>query len=70
MFIAHLYGSPGKKDELKAVCDRLGAVIVEDPAESLGATYKGKMTGDFGSVGICSLVGVMNVTDNLCRKIA
>lgn len=38
--IAHLYGTPGKMDELKAVCDKHGAVIVEDAAESLGATYK------------------------------
>ena len=38
--IAHLYGTPGKMDELKSVCDRHGALIVEDAAESLGAKYK------------------------------
>ena len=38
--IAHLYGPPGKMDELKSVCDRHGALIVEDAAESLGAKYK------------------------------
>lgn len=38
--IAHLYGTPGKMDELKAICDRHGALIVEDAAESLGAKYK------------------------------
>ncbi|MBQ6066483.1 MAG: DegT/DnrJ/EryC1/StrS family aminotransferase [Clostridia bacterium] len=37
--IAHLYGTPGKMDELKAVCDKHGALIVEDAAESLGAKY-------------------------------
>ena len=38
--VAHLYGAPGKMDEIKAVCDRHGALIVEDAAESLGAKYK------------------------------
>ena len=37
--IAHLYGTPGKMEELKAICDRHGALIVEDAAESLGAKY-------------------------------
>ena len=43
--IAHLYGTPAKMDELKAVCDKHGAIIIEDAAESLGATYKGVQTG-------------------------
>lgn len=60
--VAHLYGTPGKIDELKAVCDKHGAVIVEDAAESLGATYKGKMTGDFGLVGACSFNGNKIIT--------
>ncbi len=60
--IAHLYGTPGKIDELKAVCDKHGAVIVEDAAESLGATYKGKQTGDFGEVGVCSFNGNKIIT--------
>jgi len=38
--IAHLYGTPGKMEKLKGVCDRHGALIVEDAAESLGAKYK------------------------------
>ena len=38
--IAHLYGTPGKMDELKTICDERGALIVEDAAESLGAKYK------------------------------
>ena len=37
--IAHLYGTPGKMEELKAICDRHNALIVEDAAESLGAKY-------------------------------
>lgn len=60
--IAHLYGTPGKIDELKAVCDRHGAIIIEDAAESLGATYKGKQTGDFGLVGACSFNGNKIIT--------
>lgn len=40
VIIAHLYGTPGKMDELKKICDANGAVIVEDAAESLGAKYK------------------------------
>ena len=38
--VAHLYGTPGKMDEIKAIADRHGALIVEDAAESLGAKYK------------------------------
>ena len=60
--VAHLYGTPGKIDEIKAVCDKHGAVIVEDAAESLGATYKGKQTGNFGKVGICSFNGNKIIT--------
>ena len=38
--LAHLYGTPGKMEEIKAICDAHGALIVEDAAESLGAKYK------------------------------
>lgn len=38
--IAHLYGTPGKMEEIKRICDAHGALIVEDAAESLGAKYK------------------------------
>lgn len=44
--MAHLYGTPGKIDELKAVCDKHGAIIIEDAAESLGAKYKSKFTSN------------------------
>ena len=37
--VAHLYGTPGKMEEIKAICDKHGALIVEDAAESLGAKY-------------------------------
>lgn len=52
--VAHLYGTPGKIDEIKAVADAHGALIVEDAAESFGATYKGIQTGMFGAASILS----------------
>lgn len=59
---AHLYGTPSKIDEIKAVADAHGAVIVEDAAESLGATYKGKQTGCFGDYGCISFNGNKIIT--------
>lgn len=60
--MAHLYGIPGKIDELQAVCDRHGAIIIEDAAESLGATYKGVQTGNFGSYNCISFNGNKIIT--------
>lgn len=60
--VAHLYGTPGKMAEIQAICDRHGAIIVEDAAESLGATYNGKATGRFGKVGVCSFNGNKIIT--------
>lgn len=60
--IAHLYGVPGKIDEIKSVCAKHGAVIVEDAAESLGATYKGVQTGNFGKVAAISFNGNKIIT--------
>ena len=51
---AHLYGTPGKADELRAIAEQHGALIVEDAAESFGASYKGVQTGCFGDVSILS----------------
>ena len=59
---AHLYGTPGKIDELRAVCDRHGALLVEDAAESLGATYKGRQTGTFGDFNAISFNGNKIIT--------
>ncbi len=59
---AHLYGTPGKIDEIRAVCDRHGAILIEDAAESLGATYKGKQTGTFGDVSAISFNGNKIIT--------
>lgn len=60
--MAHLYGTPGKIEELQAVCDRHGAIIIEDAAESLGATYKGVQTGNFGSYNCISFNGNKIIT--------
>lgn len=60
--MAHLYGTPAKMDELKAVCDKYGAIIVEDAAESLGATYKGIQTGVFGKYNCISFNGNKIIT--------
>lgn len=60
--VAHLYGTPGKIDEIKAICDKHGALIVEDAAESFGATYKGVQTGMFGEASILSGNGNKIVT--------
>ena len=60
--IAHLYGTPGKVAELREICNRHGALIVEDAAESLGATYKGKETGTFGDYNCISFNGNKIIT--------
>lgn len=64
--LAHLYGTPGKMDEIKAICDRHGALIVEDAAESLGAKYKlnGKWveTGSLGNYNAISFNGNKIIT--------
>lgn len=60
--VAHLYGTPAKIDELKQICEMHGAVMIEDAAESLGATYKGQQTGTFGTYGCISFNGNKIIT--------
>lgn len=67
--VAHLYGTPAKMDEIKRVCDKYGATLVEDAAESFGATYKGDctngiavQTGALGDVGCISCNGNKIIT--------
>ena len=60
--IAHLYGTPAKIDEIRAIADSHGALIVEDAAESFCATYKGVQTGCFGDVSILSMNGNKLIT--------
>ena len=60
--IAHLYGTPGKIDRIKAIAEKHKALIVEDAAESFCATYKGAQTGMFGDVGVVSWNGNKLIT--------
>ena len=60
--VAHLYGVPGKVDEIRAICERHGALIIEDAAESFGATYKGKQTGTFGAFNCINFNGNKIIT--------
>ncbi len=60
--VTHLYGTPGKIDEIKAICDEHHAILIEDAAESLGATYKGKQTGTFGEYNVISFNGNKIIT--------
>ena len=59
---AHLYGTPGKIDEIRAVARKHGALIVEDAAESFGASYKGRQTGGFGDFNAISFNGNKIIT--------
>ena len=60
--VAHLYGTPGKIDEIKRICKIHNAIIIEDAAESLGATYKGQQTGTFGDYNCISFNGNKIIT--------
>ena len=60
--VAHLYGTPGKIEELNKIIKEHNAVLVEDAAESLGATYKGRQTGTFGDYNILSFNGNKIIT--------
>jgi dTDP-4-amino-4,6-dideoxygalactose transaminase len=62
IIIVHLYGQPAKMDELMAIANYYEIPVIEDAAESLGATYKGKMTGTFGTIGIYSFNGNKIIT--------
>lgn len=58
----HLYGTPAKLDEIMAICKEHNVPLIEDAAESLGSTYKGKHTGTFGKYGIYSFNGNKIIT--------
>lgn len=60
--VVNLYGQSAKMDEIMQICDRYDVPIVEDAAESLGALYKGKMSGTFGKFGIFSFNGNKIIT--------
>ena len=72
--IAHLYGTPGKVCEIREIADAHGAMIIEDAAESFGATYRGIQTGNFGDIGVLSFNGNKIITGSaggilLCESV-
>lgn len=60
--VVNLYGVPAKLDEISAICEAHGAVLIEDAAESLGASYKGINTGRFGKMAALSFNGNKIIT--------
>lgn len=62
VIVANLYGTPAKFDEICAICRKHNAIIIEDAAESLGATYRGKQTGSFGTYNAISFNGNKIIT--------
>ena len=60
--LVHLYGTPAKIDEIREICQKHDAIIIEDAAESLGATYKGAQTGTFGKYNAISFNGNKIIT--------
>ena len=60
--VVNLYGQSADLDKIKEICDRYNVGIIEDAAESLGATYKGKQSGTIGEFGIYSFNGNKIIT--------
>lgn len=60
--VVHLYGTPAKMNEITKICKEHNVPLLEDAAESLGATYKGKQTGTFGEYGAISFNGNKIIT--------
>ncbi len=60
--LVHLYGTPGKVAEIRRICRLHGATLIEDAAESLGATYRGEQTGSLGDYNIISFNGNKIIT--------
>ena len=60
--LAHLYGTPAKMDEIKEICSRYGAVLIEDAAEALSASYKGQMCATLGDYNVLSFNGNKIIT--------
>ena len=60
--MAHLYGTPGKIRDIKKVCEKHDALLIEDAAESFGATFEGQQTGSFGDYAAISFNGNKIIT--------
>ncbi|MBO5797280.1 MAG: aminotransferase class I/II-fold pyridoxal phosphate-dependent enzyme [Clostridia bacterium] len=73
VMLVHLYGTPAKMEEILAICQAHNAVLIEDAAEALGATYNGQKCGTFGQYGILSFNGNKIITTSgggmlLCKE--
>jgi pyridoxal phosphate-dependent aminotransferase EpsN len=62
VIVVHLYGQSAKMDEIVALCNHYQVPLIEDAAESLGSTYKGRASGSFGRFGIYSFNGNKIIT--------
>ena len=62
VIVANLYGTPARLDEIVKLCNRYGVILIEDAAESLSATYKGRQTGTFGKYNCISFNGNKIIT--------
>jgi dTDP-4-amino-4,6-dideoxygalactose transaminase len=62
VIVVHLYGTPAKLTEIMDICREYDVPLIEDAAESLSSTYKGKQTGTFGKIGIYSFNGNKIIT--------
>ena len=60
--LANLYGTPSRFDDICAICEKRGVTLIEDAAESLGASYKGRQTGTFGKFNAISFNGNKIIT--------
>ena len=70
--VVHLYGNPAKMDEIEGLCRQYGTVLIEDAAEALGSSYKGRACGTFGDYSALSFNGNKIITTSgggmlICR---
>jgi dTDP-4-amino-4,6-dideoxygalactose transaminase len=62
VLLVHLYGTPAQVASIRALCNQYGVPLIEDAAESLGATYRGAQTGSYGDLAILSFNGNKIIT--------
>lgn len=62
IIVVHLYGMPAKMDEILKIAEEYGITVIEDAAEALGSSYKGRACGTFGRFGILSFNGNKIIT--------
>lgn len=62
VIVVHLYGGMARMEEIMRICERYGVPVLEDAAESLGSTYRGRQSGTFGAFGVYSFNGNKIIT--------